>query len=98
MEFSGAWECIYNDKIRSTLGSTGIGLSIIANSTGPALTIKGITGGNNINVEYIDNDIKIDNSSPASSVTLSSLGGSSIVVDGTGPAMSLHGLSSGNFI
>ena len=60
---SGAWECIYNDKIRSTLGSTGIGLSIVANSTGPALTIKGITGGNNINVEYIDNDIKIDNSS-----------------------------------
>ena len=95
---SGAWECIYNDKIRSILGSTGIGLSIIANSTGPTLTIKGITGGNNINVECIDNDIKIDNSSPASSVSLTSLGGSSLVVGVTGPSMSLHGLSSGTGI
>lgn len=71
--------------------------SLVVSGLGPDLSVKGISAGSGISVtSSVNNNIIIQNTSPASSVTLISAGGSaSLVNDGTGPALATKGLTAG---
>lgn len=85
-----------------TLGSVGSGSSLVTDGIGPTLAIKGLIAGSSITFTPTTTDIKIDNTSPASSVTLSDTAGAtgvSAITAGTGPALEIRRfLSSSNVI
>ena len=89
--YSGAWKSIFNQNYAVELGQTGNGLNIVADSTGPIMSVKGITGGSNVVISEIGNDLVFDAS--GGDTTLTSLGGVSLVEGQTGPNMTIHGLS-----
>ena len=89
--YSGAWKSIFNQNYAVELGQTGNGLNIVADSTGPIMSVKGVTGGSNITISEIGNDLVFDAS--GGDTTLTSLGGVSLVEGQTGPNMTIHGLS-----
>lgn len=77
----------------TTLASVGVGDSIVDNGTGPNLTVKSlIFMSPGLSATAGANDISIANTSPASSVTLTSAGaiGSDLVQGGSGPALVLR--------
>ena len=88
--YSGAWKCIFDQNHAIELGQTGNGLNIVADGTGPIMSVKGVTGGSNITITQVGNDLVFDASS---GVTLTTLGGVSLVEGQTGPNMTIHGLS-----
>jgi hypothetical protein len=82
-----------------TLGSVGIGESVVNDGVGPALATKSITAGTGISVTSNATDIFITNTAPDVTVTLSSAGGAQTLVnDATGPTLATKGLSSGKGI
>ena len=78
--------------------------TLVSGGTGPSLTVKKISAGmTGIDVTSDANQIFINNTSPASSVTLGSAGGTVSLVDtvgggNTGPALSVNGLTAGTGI
>ncbi len=77
-----------------TLGNVGAGFGLVSDGTGPSLTTKSLLGGTGISITDSGGvDALITNSSPATSVTLSSVGaGVSVVDDGTGPALATRSM------
>jgi hypothetical protein len=81
-----------------TLASSG-GTSLVNDGTGPALAIKGLTGGTGITVTDNVISLTITNSDPGSGVSLASIGtGQSIVNDSTGPTLVTKSITNGTGI
>jgi len=79
-----------------TLSSAGGAETLVQDGTGPTLATKGLTAGVGVSLTGAANDVTIANTSPATSVSLSSAGGTeTLVVDGTGPTLSNKGLTAG---
>lgn len=82
-----------------TLTSAGGTQSLVTDGSGPTLAVKGLTAGTGVSLTPGANDVTIANTSPASSVTLTSAGGTeSLVTDGVGPSLSVKGLTAGSGI
>ena len=82
-----------------TLTSAGGTETLVSGGVGPALQTKGLTAGDGISLSSDAVSITITNSSPATSVTLTSAGGTeTLVVDGSGPSLSNKGLTAGDAI
>jgi hypothetical protein len=82
-----------------TLTSAGGTETLVNDGTGPALAVKGLTGGAGITLSSNATAISIANTSPASSVTLTNAGATeSLVNDGIGPDLATKSLTAGNGI
>jgi hypothetical protein len=84
-----------------TLTSAGGSQSLVNDGTGPTLAVKGLSAGGGILLApSVGNDfITISNVSPASSVTLTSAGGTETLInDGTGPTLATKGITAGTGI
>lgn len=82
-----------------TLTSAGGPVSLVNDGFGPALAIKGLSVGGGISLSDAGTFVTIINDSPATSVTLGSVGaGQSIVNDGNGPALVTKSIVGGNGI
>ena len=87
---------IFVDVANPTLTSAGGTASLVEDGVGPGLGLRGLSAGVGVSVTQNATDVTITNTSPASSVALTSAGGTvTQVVDGTGPAISIKGLSAG---
>ena len=79
-----------------TLTPTGTGTSLVAVSAAPGLKTKDLLFGTGITFTATTNDVRIINTSPASSVTLfpaAGAAGASLITSGTGPNLALRGLT-----
>ena len=82
-----------------SLSSAGGTETLVNDGTGPTLATKGLTAGTGISLTGAASAVTIINSSPASSVALTSAGGTETLVnDGTGPALATKGLTAGTGI
>lgn len=82
-----------------SLASAGGTETLVADGTGPDMTLKGLTAGTGITLTGGLGAVTVTNASPASSVTLESpLTGNSLVSDGTGPALITKDLIAGTGI
>ena len=79
--------------VDSSLTSAGGTETLVNDGTGPALATKGLTAGTGISLSSDATSVTVTNSSPASSVTMSSPSGTSMVSDGVGPALGVKGIS-----
>lgn len=86
------------DEDPTTLASAG-GLTLVTDGVGPDLEICGLIAGDAIDISGIAVGARtITNTSPATSVTLDSAGGSTLVTDGFGPDLEICGLTQGTGI
>jgi hypothetical protein len=80
----------------TTLSNAGPGNTLVVDGVGPTLSTKSLTPGTGMGFTVTATDITVNNTSPASSVTLANAGvGSTLVVDGTGPTLSTKSLTPG---
>ncbi len=89
-------DCTIDNIYSNIVGDDAVSLQ--APTTTSTLEILGGTGISTAGVVGPNNTLTITNDSPASSVTLTSAGGTSLVNDGTGPALAVKGISAGNGI
>ena len=99
LEDTGTSIIVTNTDPGSTVGlSSQGGTSLVSESTGPNLSILGLSPGTGIGLTSSDTAVTITNTSPATAVGLSSQGGTSLVSESTGPNLSILGLSPGTGI
>lgn len=82
-----------NVTLADTAGA--IGTTLITDGTGPSLSIKRLTTGAGVAITAGAADLTIENTSPATSVTLADAAGAtgtSLVTDGVGPALAVRAL------
>jgi len=84
----------------TNLGSTGSGISLVNDPTGPSITVKSLVAGVNVSIVDNGNDITIDSvAASGANVLLTSVGSTVtgaeyLVNDGTGPNLTLKSLTS----
>lgn len=89
-------DCTIDNIYSNIVGDDAVSLQ--APTTTSTLEILGGTGISTSGVVGPNNTLTITNDSPASSVTLTSAGGTSLVNDGTGPSLAVKGISAGDGI
>ena len=79
-----------------SLASAGGTETLVVDGTGPDLSIKGLTAGTGVTLTGGAGVVTVTNASPASSVTLDSVGvGASVVYNNVGPALQTRGILAG---
>lgn len=81
-----------------TLSSSGGTNTLVSDGLGPDLEVKGLTAGTGISIVGSLTDVTITNTSPATSVSLTTISGTSLIGNGSGPGLTLKGLSTGTGI
>lgn len=74
------------------------GTSLVKYDQGPSMVVKGLTAGTAIGLTSTANNITINNSDPATLVSLNSIGGTSLVNTSSGPSIATKGLTNGSNI
>ena len=83
----------------NTLAATGVGdASLVRDGTGPALQVRGLTGGTKVTVTQYADDVCIDGPDATTLTSVSTTGDVDLVAHGAGPALKVRRLTAGDRI